>query len=116
MMPNLAYFAIGCFVAAAFFGLIVFIQLACGKPSLKPAVAIHGILALTGLGLLITYLMTHQESGPLISAIVLGLAALGGLTLLSFDLRQKALPKMVLFLHPLIALIGLGLLIGYILF
>ena len=113
IMFNLAYLAIGFFAIAAAFGLIVFIQLACERPTLKPVVILHGLFAVSGLGLLVTYLVNHYHKNLLIGVIILVLAALGGLTLLSFDLKKKAPPKLLLFLHPLAAIIGLIFLVWY---
>lgn len=115
-MQNLMYLALGFFFLAVFFGLIVFIQLACDRPSFKPAVFLHGLVAILGLGCLIAYTVMHAGAKPIASVIVLVLAALGGLTLLSFDLRQKAIPKLLLVLHPLAALTGVALLVYYILY
>ena len=112
-MFNLAYVAIGFFAIAAAFGLILFLQLACDRPTLKPVVVLHGIFAVFGLGLLVTYFIHHYHKNLLSSVIILSLAALGGLTLLSFDLRKKAPPKLLLFLHPIAAMIGLIFLVSY---
>lgn len=112
-MFNLAYLAIGFFGIAAVFGLIVFLQLACDRPTLKPVVILHGLFAVSGLGLLVTYLVSHYHKTLLISVIILILAALGGLTLLSFDLKKKTPPKLLLFLHPLAAITGLLVLVWY---
>lgn len=115
-MSNIIYLAVGCLVLAVIFGFIVFVQLACERPSFKPVVWLHGIFALLGLGCILYYVGTHPGSGPVFSAIVLTLAALGGATLFMADIRQKPVSKIILFLHPLIALIGFGLLIAYVIF
>lgn len=113
-MHNLMYFALGFFFLAIFFGFIVFIQLACKRPSFKPVVFLHGLVAVLGLGCLIAYAVWHAGEKPIISIVILLLAALGGLTLLSFDLRKKPVPRIVLFLHPVAALTGLVFLVIYI--
>ncbi|MGV3740490.1 MAG: hypothetical protein ACO1N3_04280 [Gammaproteobacteria bacterium] len=112
-MENFMYLALCFFVLAIFFGFIIFIQLLCGRPSFKPAVIIHGLVAILGLSCLITYAILHTGSKPWLSIGILVLAAMGGLTLLSFDLRKKPVPKAILLLHPIAALTGLGLLIYY---
>ncbi|MCR9191651.1 MAG: hypothetical protein NXI01_03215 [Gammaproteobacteria bacterium] len=112
-MQNIMYLALGFFVLAIFFGFIVFIQLLCDRPSFKPAVFLHGLVATLGLGCLVTYTILHAGEKPIAALIVLLLAATGGLTLLNFDLRKKPIPKLLVLLHPLFALIGLGLLIAY---
>ena len=115
-MQNFMYIALGCFVLAIFFGFIVFIQLLCNRPSFKPAVFLHGLVAVTGLICLSIYAVLHVGTKPWLSLTVLILAALGGLTMLSFDLRKKPVPKIILLLHPLAALIGLVLLIYYLIY
>jgi hypothetical protein len=115
-MHNFMYFALGFFVLAIFFGFIVFIQLLCDKPSFKPAVIIHGLVAVLGLGCLITYAVQHVGTKPWLSIGILVLAAMGGLTLLSFDLSKKPTPKLLLLLHPVAALTGLGFLIYYLIY
>ncbi|PJD90721.1 MAG: hypothetical protein CK424_08620 [Legionella sp.] len=115
-MQNLMYLALGFFFLAIFFGLIVFIQLACDRPSFKPAVFLHGLVAILGLSCLVTYTVLHAGAKPIASVVVLLLAALGGITLLSFDVRKKPMPKLLLVLHPLAALIGVALLVYYMLY
>ncbi len=115
-MHNTMYLALGFFVLAVFFGFIVFIQLLCDRPSFKPAVIIHGLVAVLGLTCLVTYAIQHVGSKPWLSIGILILAAMGGLTLLSFDLRKKPTPKLLLILHPLAALAGLGFLIYYLIY
>lgn len=112
-MPNLIYVALGFFFLAIVFGLILFIQVLCNRPSFKPAVFFHGLGALVGLICLGVYAVQHVGAKPWLSLTVLILAALGGLTMLSFDLRKKPIPRAILLLHPLAALIGLGLLVYY---
>lgn len=115
-MENFMYLALCFFVLAIFFGFIIFVQLLCGRPSFKPAVFLHGLVAVSGLSCLITYAILHPGNKPWLSVGVLILAAMGGLTLLTFDLRKKPLPKLILLLHPIAALIGLGLLIYYLIY
>lgn len=112
-MENFMFLALCFFALAIFFGFIVFIQLLCDRPSFKPAVIIHGLVAVLGLSCLITYAIQYGGSKPWLSIGVLILAALGGLTLLSFDLRKKPIPKLILLLHPVAALTGLGLLVYF---
>jgi hypothetical protein len=115
-MENFMYLALCFFVLAIFFGFIVFIQLLCDRPSFKPAVVLHGLVAVSGLICLITYAVQHVGTKPWLSIGMLILAALGGLTLLSFDLRKKPAPKLLLILHPLAAVTGLGLLVYYLIY
>lgn len=115
-MHHYMYLALGFFVLAIFFGFIVFIQLLCDRPSFKPAVVIHGLVAVLGLSFLIAYAIQHVGTKPWLSVGILILAAMGGLTLLSFDLRKKPAPKLLLILHPVAALTGLAFLIYYLIY
>lgn len=118
-MQNLLYIAVCFFVLAIFFGFIVFIQLLCDRTSFKPAVIIHGLVAILGLSCLIAYAVQHVGTKPWLSIVVLSLAAIGGFILLSFDLRRKPqqpVPKWLLLLHPIAALAGFGLLIYYLIY
>ncbi len=115
-MHNYLYVAIVLFVLAIFFGFIVFIQLLCDKPSFKPAVLIHGVVAGLGLICLGTYAVLHVGTKPWLSLGILSLAAIGGLLLLNFDLQKKPMPKLLLVLHPLAALTGLAVLIYYLIY
>lgn len=115
-MQNTLYLALGFFVLAIFFGFIVFVQLLSERESFKPAVFLHGIVAILGLIFLGLYSYQHVGSKPWVSLSILILAALGGLTMFSFDIRKKPVPKVILLLHPLAALVGLGLLVYYLIY
>jgi hypothetical protein len=56
-----------------------------------------------------------RGASPLLltSIILFILAALGGLTLFTIDMKHKPIPKFLALLHPLLAVIGLIVLIIY---
>jgi hypothetical protein len=73
----------------------------------------HGSLAVTGLVLLLLVVFKQGTAGMLaVAAGTFGVAALGGLGLISFALRGRRLPTPLLFLHALLALTGFFLLLS----
>lgn len=107
------YVAIGLFVLAAVFGLIVLTAILRNKPTPKPAVFIHGGIAVIALLIVIFYIAQHG-SGPILSVTLFILAALGGLTLFTIDMQKKPIPKLIAIIHPLVAAAGLVALILYV--
>jgi hypothetical protein len=102
------FIAIGLFAVAALAGATMAIQHFRGRtpPPLGLAM-LHGVLAASGLLVLLLAVMKAGVSGP--PAIALGLflvAALGGFTLLSFHLRRRALPSALVLGHGLLAVAG----------
>lgn len=106
--------AILLFVIAAIFGLIVLIAILKDRPTPKPAVFTHGPIAALALIITIVYCVMGHADPLLISSIVLFiLAALGGLTLFTIDMRHKPIPKLLAILHPILAVIALLTLVVY---
>lgn len=101
------YLAIGLFVLAAVFGLIVLTAILRNRPTPKPVVFIHGGVATIALLIVIFFIAQHQGSGPIASLVLFVVAALGGFTLFMIDMKQKPVPKWLAILHPLIAVSGL---------
>src|ERR1044072_2741430 len=90
--------AIISFLIAAVLGLTLLIPILQGKMPNQTARTFHGIFAAIGLILAIFFLLTSMTTWPtlLITGIVLLiLAALGGLTMLMFDLQKKEIPKAI---------------------
>lgn len=107
------YLAIGLFVLAAPFGLILLTAILRNQPTPKPVVFIHGSLAVLALLLVILFIIRHDGTGPITSLVLFILAALGGLTLFSIDIRNKPIPKWIAVVHPIVAVIALLTLIFY---
>lgn len=91
------------FAIAAVFGLIVLISLLKNRETPKPAVYIHGLLAATGLVLLIVYAMSESSKNVGTSIALFVVAALGGFLLFGRDLMKKAGPKWLAIVHALLA-------------
>lgn len=105
--------ALSIFVLAAVFGLMILIHILKGESTPKPAVFIHGLLAALALVILIFYAINSQKS-PVLSLIVLLIAALGGFLLFFLDMAKKPLPKSVALIHAGAAVLGVVLLLLFI--
>ncbi len=83
------------------------------QPPLAAGLA-HGVIGAIGLVLLIVAMVKGTSGGAAITALVLLLiSAIGGFVLLSLRTRGKSLPKPLMSIHGLAAIIGyLVLLIG----
>ncbi len=106
--------AIVLFVVAAIFGLMNLVPILKNKPTPKPSVFIHGGVA--AIGLLLVILAVAKATGPSpVSALILFvIAALGGFALFGIDMQKKPVPKWLAVLHPIIAAVGLILLIVFV--
>lgn len=108
--------AIILFIIAAIFGLIVLTAILKDKPTPKAAVFTHGPIAAIALIIVIIYaVMGHMHPLLITSIVLFVLAALGGLTLFTIDMRKKTIPKLLAILHPILAVIALITLIVYVL-
>lgn len=108
--------AIVLFIIAAIFGLTVLTAILKNQPTPKSYVFTHGPIAATALIIVIIYAMMGHMHPLLITSIVLFiLAALGGLTLFTIDMRKRPIPKFLAVLHPILAVTALVTLIIYVL-
>ncbi len=106
--------AIVLFVVAAVFGLVNLIPILKNKPTPKPTVFIHGAVAAVGLLLVIIAVAKESASSPVSALVLFIIAALGGFVLFGFDMQKKPVPKWLAVLHPIIAAVGLVLLIVFV--
>lgn len=108
--------AIILFLIAIAFGLFVLPALLEDNTSHKKAAIAHGTLAISALVFMVIYLLINGSSPLLITSLaLLCTGALGGIILFIQDMKKKPVPKILLALHPLIALAGFITLIIYIL-
>ena len=108
--------AIILFISAMSFGLVLLTALLQERVVNNKALLAHGIIAGIAILLMIIYLWRVDSSASLITSLVLFIgAAIGGLTLAHLDFRQGIIPKVLVVLHPLVALAGLVVLISYVL-
>lgn len=108
----LVYWALGLFLVDALGGLIMAVR-AFGGLTIPPLLAgAHGLLGAAGLVLLLAISLSGTVR-EINSERVLGIltaAAMGGFYLVSFHMRGKALPRPVIVVHALTAVIGVGVL------
>lgn len=105
--------AIGVFVVAAVFGLVNLIAILQNKPTPKVSVFLHGGIAAVGLLMVVVYVLKHTGS-LMASLTAFVVAALGGFILFGIDMSKKPVPKWLAIIHPLVAAVGLVLLIMFV--
>ena len=106
---------LGFFLIAAFLGAFLLRSILKNKRTYKPVVFMHGSVAGLALLVFVTYIASGHTAPLLIASFVcFVLAALGGLTMFTLDTTKKPVPKMLALGHPMIAVIGIGLLITHI--
>lgn len=97
--------ALVCFAVAALGGLFLAVRHFKGASLPMPVTVLHGLLAATGLVLLIVAYV--QGAGNLgLALLLLVLAALGGFFLVSFHLRGKRAPSPGVVAHAVLAVAG----------
>ena len=108
--------AIGLFIIAAMFGLFILFAVLQDRPTPKGAVFTHGPLAAAALIIVLYYIFTGNYSDGLLitSAVIFVLAAAGGLTMFTFDMMGKPIPKVIAIIHPIAAATALIMLIVYV--
>jgi hypothetical protein len=95
------------FLAAALFGLYMAARVFGGNVPPWIAVILHGVLAASGLLVLLYALfISAQATSVVIGAVLLVIAALGGFFMFSFQLRMAAPPKAVVVIHASAAVLG----------
>ncbi len=101
-------YAVLLIAVAAVFGLHMAVQHFKGRTPTKSGVAIvHGLLAVSGVVVLLLAVMEIGFGTAHTWALVLfGIAALGGLYLVSHHMRQRPLPNGVVIIHGLVAVIA----------
>jgi len=109
---NIIYAAITIFGMAAILGIYLLSLVLRDRQTHKAAAIIHGLFAVTGLILLITYCKGNEQS-PLVSIVVFAIAAMGGLILAYKDMTGKKIPKWLGVAHGLTAVIGFSFLIFF---
>lgn len=105
--------AVLCFVLAALAGLAMALRVFGERPIPWPLAFGHGALGAAGLAALLIAVLTAQGGGLILAGLgVLLVAALGGFFLLSFHVRGRRHPKVMVVVHALAALTGVGLVVA----
>lgn len=101
-------YSIALFAVAALFGLYLISRVFGGRLPPWPAAIMHGLLAASGL-LILLYAAFIVGGAPFpvtVAAVLLVVAALGGFVLVSFHARQQVPPKPLAAIHALAAVAG----------
>ncbi len=106
--------AIILFAVAALFGVMNLVPILKNQPAPKSTVFIHGGFAAIGLVLVILAVAKAAGSSPVTALVLFVVAALGGFVLFGIDMQKKPVPKWLAVLHPIIAAVGLILLIVFV--
>lgn len=102
-------YAVALFAVAALFGVYMLTRVLGGALPPWPAAILHGLLAATGLLLLLYVAFLTGAPAPqpvVIAAVLFVIAALGGFLALSFHLRKQPIPKALGLIHGLVAVCG----------
>jgi len=101
------------FAIAAVLGLIIITALLKDKPTPKPVVFTHGILAATALVILVVFTVNNPAHSPVLSLVLFVVAALGGFVLFARDMSKKPGPKALAVIHALAAVVGFLILLAF---
>jgi hypothetical protein len=102
-------FAICLFALAATLGLVVATALFKRKETPKPVVAAHGLAGVSALVVLFLYAQQQPHRLLNIAMTLFAMGAVGGLVLLTNDLRRKPGPLFLVVVHAGVAVIALTL-------
>ncbi len=94
------------FALAAVFGLLNLAKVLGEKPTQKPMVFIHGILAAAALVILLVFATGTRGQSPIASIVLFLVAAVGGFILFARDMSKKPGPKALALIHGIVAVIG----------
>ncbi len=101
------YASITLFVLAAVAGATILITWLRQKNAPKAVVYTHGLLAVSGLLVLLYYAYTHPTAYPKLSIILFIVTALGGIYLFITSRPDQAKPVSIAGLHALLAVSSL---------
>lgn len=106
------YLCITLFALGAILGIYLLSFVLRKKMTSKIVAAIHGIIVATSLVMLIYYAFIHGP-GLVASIVLFVIAALGGITLMIFDITGKTFPRWLAVVHGLVAVSGFIFLLAY---
>lgn len=102
-------YALALFALAAIVGVYMLMRVFKGVMPPWPAAILHGMIAATGLVLLLYAAFFAGSIAPLsitVAAAILVIAACGGFLLLSYQIRGQTPPKVLAGVHALLAVSG----------
>lgn len=109
----LLYASITLFVFAVVAGVTILVTWLNKKNASRAVVYTHGLLAVSGLLVLVYYAFTHPDQYPRLSVILYGVTALGGIYLFATARPDKAKPIPVAIIHGLLAVVSSATLLFY---
>ena len=112
---TMLYLAIFLFAVGAVFGIINASAIIRKQPTPKPVVFLHGLLGASGITILIIYVIQHADRNPMVSLVLLAIAALGGFILFARDMAKKPGPVALVLIHAFMALAGVVALVLFVL-
>lgn len=99
------YTIIALFALAAILGMVLLSYVLRSKETPLGLMIGHGLFAVAGLVLLLNYTFTNTP-GPMESAVLFVIAALGGIIVAIRDITKKPIPKWLAVVHGLVAIGG----------
>lgn len=106
------YFIITLFALGIILGMYLLSSVLRKKAASKFVAAIQGVLVATALVMLIYFAFVHGP-GSMSIIVLFAITALGGITLLTFDIMGKSFPRWLAVIHGSIAVVGLIFLLEY---
>lgn len=105
------YVSVTLLLYAVLSGLVMVVSIASGARPWMPLAISHGALAISALALALAVALSTDVVAVRYGVVVLAATALGGFLLLRFHLRGRPPPWIVVVLHVLPAISGVGLLV-----
>ena len=105
------YVSIALLALSAVLGLTILIKWLSKHEASQTVIYAHGVVAASGLLILIYYAMQNPENFPKASIILFVIAAIGGFYMFIRNLKQKMGPLPLALIHALLAVSGFVLLL-----
>jgi multisubunit Na+/H+ antiporter MnhF subunit len=94
------------FGLAAVAGIVLFLAISKGKNTPKAVVALHGLLAVSGLTILLVHAFKNPDHRPMAVIVLFLIAALGGIIAFARDMKGKPGPLGLIVIHAVVAVIA----------
>lgn len=108
------YVSIIAFALAAVFGLTILLKWAGNSDAPRLVVYSHGLLAATGLVLLLIAALNNKDHAPVVSIVLFLIAALAGFYMFFKDVVKKKRSLMIGIVHAVVAVTGFVLLLLFV--
>jgi hypothetical protein len=109
------YLSITAFALAAIFGLTILIRWFGNTDAPRAVIYSHGILAATGLVLLLIVALKDSSHAPVISILLFTIAALAGFYMFFRDIVKKKRTLFLAFIHGIVAVTAFVILLVFVL-